>query len=71
MTLVNNNATNHNSYSSDALVAYNMSEGPSGKQPKMREGFDYARGLSQPMVFPDNYPNHNLRGEAKEIEHVL
>jgi hypothetical protein len=29
------------------------------------------RGLPQPMVFPDNYPDHKLRGEAKGIEHVL
>jgi hypothetical protein len=48
-----------------------MRKGPSGKQPKMCEGFDYARGLSQPMVFPDNYPNHKLRGEAKEIVRAL
>jgi hypothetical protein len=25
----------------------------------------------EPIVFPDNYPDHRLRGEAKGIEHVL
>jgi hypothetical protein len=37
----------------------------------MREGFDYAKGLPQLMVFPDNYLDHKLRGEAKGIEYVL
>jgi hypothetical protein len=63
------NATNHNSYSSNSLVAYKMSKGPGGKQPKMREGLTIPEVLS--LWFPDNHPDHKLRGEAKGIEHVL
>ena len=65
------NATNHNSFKSDALVAKRMQLARGGKHPLLSEGFDYERGLPQAMVFVGNHPNHSLQGKAKGLQHVL
>jgi hypothetical protein len=66
------NATNHNIYATDALIASRMHLDPGGQtQPQMREGFDHTRGLPHPMVFLDNHPDFSLRGKPKGLEAVL
>ncbi|KAA8914313.1 hypothetical protein FN846DRAFT_758996, partial [Sphaerosporella brunnea] len=65
------NATNHNSFHPKALVASRMQLAPGGKQPEMKEGFDYNRGLPQAMVYPDNYKDVFLRGKTKGLKVVL
>jgi hypothetical protein len=65
------NAANHCSFKHDALVAHKMNLSPGGKQPKMRDGWDYNRGLPQTMVFSDTHQELKLRGEPKGIEVVL
>jgi hypothetical protein len=66
------NATNHNIYATDALIASRMHLDPGGQtQPRMREGFDHTRGLPYPMVFLDNHPDFSLRGKPKGLEAVL
>jgi len=62
------NASNHSAFAPDALVASKMNLGPGGKQPLMREGWDYNRNLPQSMVFGEN----DYRcGKAKGIQQVL
>jgi hypothetical protein len=65
------NAANHCSFKHDAVVAHKMNLSPGGKQPKMRDGWDYNRGLPQTMVFSDTHQELKLRGEPKGIEVVL
>ena len=45
----------------------NLSSG--GKQPRMRLGM--FNGVSQAMVFPDDYPDEKLRGQPKGLRVVL
>lgn len=63
------NSTNHGAFAKDALVASNMNLRPGGKQPKMRDGFIHEKGCPQPMVFPDNHPEHP--GLPKGMQQVL
>jgi hypothetical protein len=65
------NASNHCSFSEDALVAKRMNLNPGGQQPIMREGFDYERGLPQAMVFSDTHRIYDLRGKPKGLEAIL
>ena len=65
------NASNHNSFASDALLVSRMNHNPGGKQALMREGFIHSKGRPQTMVFPANHPILALRGKAKGIEQVL
>ena len=62
------NASNHSSFATDALLAVRMNLGPGGKQPLLRDGFDCVRGAPQRMVFDDGHP---LAGKAKGIKVVL
>ena len=62
------NVSNHCCFAEDALIASNIS---GGRQPRMREGFDHARGLPYSLVFSDNHPNLSLRGKAKGVEAIL
>src|ERR1041384_2769783 len=63
------NSSSHAAFAADALNARAMNVKPGGKQPKMRDTiFD---GQVQQMVFPDNYPDPSLRGEAKGMRFVL
>lgn len=65
------NASNHCAFSDKALVASKMNLNPGGRQPHMREGFDYARGLPHSMVFSDHHLSQHLRGKPKGLEVVL
>lgn len=65
------NASNHCSFSENALVASRMNLNPGGKQPVMREGFDFDRGLPQTMVFPNSHRLYELRGKPKGLEAIL
>lgn len=65
------NATNHCSFASDALVASKMNFGPGGQQPKMRDGFDHRRSLPHQMNFSRDHPNESLRGKPKGTKIVL
>ena len=65
------NASNHCFIAEGALIASNVSLDPSGRQPRMREGFDHASGLPHPLVFSDNHPNLSLRGKTKGAEAIL
>jgi hypothetical protein len=37
----------------------------------MRDGFIHSKGQPQAMIFPDNYPDHPLRGQPKRAEQML
>ena len=65
------NASNHCYIAEDALIASNVSLNPGRGQPRMREGFDHARGLPHPLVFSDNHPNLSLHGKTKGTEAIL
>ena len=65
------NASNYCCFAEDSLVASNIALNPGGRQPRMREGFDHARGLPHPFVFSDNYLHFSLRGKAKGAEAIL
>ena len=65
------NASNHCAFAEDALVASKMNLMPAGKQPLLRDGFDYNRNMPQRMMFDDNHPDPALRGKAKGIQQVL
>ena len=65
------NASNYCCYAPDALLASAVKLNPGGKQSLMRNGYNHRQGLSQSMVFPENYPNIKLRGKAKGAEVVL
>ena len=54
-----------------ALIASKVSLDPSGRQPRMREGFDHVSGLPHPLVFSDEHLNISLRGKAKGAEDIL
>lgn len=58
-------------FSRNALGAAKVSLAPGGGQPLTREGWDYQRNLPHAMVFPENFPDISLRGEAKGLEVVL
>jgi hypothetical protein len=63
------NATTHNTYATDALIAYRIRLGLGAQtQHRMREGFDHVRGLPHPMVFSDNYLDFSLRGKPKGLK---
>ena len=65
------NASNHCPYTPNALTTTKMNLGPGGKQPVMRDGWDYAQNLSHPMVFSQNNPDPKLRGQPKGIRKVI
>ena len=65
------NASNHCSFSEDALVAKRMNLNPGGQQPIMRDGFDYKHGLPQAMVFSNTHHIPELRGKPKGLEAIL
>jgi len=65
------NASNHSCFASDALLASKMNCGSGGAQPLMRDEFIHSKQRAQSMVYPDNYPNYELRGKAKGLEQVL
>lgn len=65
------NASNHCSFSSNALVANKMNLNPGGKLPLMRDSFDYIRGLPQTMIFSENHQKFELRGKPKGLEVIL
>ena len=65
------NASNHAAFAPDALVAAKMNLGPGGRQPLLREGWDYSKNMPQAMVFGDNDPIPSRRGKAKGIQQVL
>jgi len=46
-----------------------MNLGPGGKQPCMHPGS--FKGISQSMVFPNDYPNEKLRGKPKGLKIIL
>lgn len=63
------NSTNHGAFASDALVASKVRLNPSGKQPKMRNGYFGEPKRTQPMCFPPDseyYP-----GEPKGARVIL
>jgi hypothetical protein len=68
------NSSNHDCFSSDALVAARMNLGPGAGQrktplPCMRDTFFGPDNTLQPMVFPFDHPKYP--GEPKGIMHVL
>ena len=65
------NASNHCAYTPDALIASNMNLTPGGKQALLREGWNHNQDLPQPMVFGQDYPVEQLRGQPKGIRQVL
>jgi len=65
------NASNHAAFAPDALVAAKMNLGPGGRQPLLREGWDYNKNMPQTMVFGENDPIPSRRGKAKGIQQVL
>ena len=65
------NASNHCAFTPDALVAAKMNLMPGGKQPLLRNGWDYSSNRPQSMVFGDDHPDVKLRGKAKGIRQVL
>ena len=65
------NASNHCAFAPDALVAAKMNLMPGGKQPLLRDGWDYSSNRPQSMVFSDDHPDVKLRGKAKGIRQVL
>ena len=65
------NASNHCSFSEDALVAKRMNLNPGGQQPIIRDGFDYKHGLPQAMVFSNTHHIPELRGKPKGLEAIL
>jgi len=65
------NASNHAEFAPGALVAAKMNLGPGGRQPLLREGWDYNKNMPQTMVFGENDPIPSRRGKAKGIQQVL
>ena len=65
------NASNYSAFAPDALVVSKMNLMPGGKQPLLRDGWDYNRNICQPMVFPRDYLDVFLQGKAKGIQQVL
>ena len=66
------NASNHCAFTPDALVvAAKMNLMSGGKQPLLRNGWDYSSNRPQSMVFGDDHPDVKLRGKAKGIRQVL
>jgi hypothetical protein len=65
------NASNHRTFAPDALVVAKMNLMPGGKQPLLRDGWDYGSNQPQSMVFSDDHRDVKLRGKAKGIRQVL
>ncbi len=65
------NSLNHSSLAPDALLASRMNLFPRGKQPKMRDGWNYQRNLSQSMIFDKNYRISQLQGQPKGQKQIL
>lgn len=65
------NASNHCSFATDALVANKMNLGPAGRQPRMRDGWNSKNDTVQQMSFSEDHPNPVLRGQAKGLKQVL
>lgn len=65
------NASNHCAVAPDALVASKMSLGPGGKQPKMKDGWNYLLNKPQSMIYAEDYPIPHLRGQPKGLKQVL
>jgi len=63
------NSSSHSAFAADALNARAMNVNSGGKQPKMRDTI--FNGQVQHMVFPDNYPDQNLRGKPKGMRVIL
>ena len=57
--------SNHSCFASEVLRVEKLSEGPSGAQPVMREGFIYSKGRPQTMQFLQNYRILELAGKPK------
>lgn len=68
------NASNHSSFASDALVASKMNLNPGGNVPHMRDGFvhrDGQMGWVQPMQFGDLDERTTLRNKPKGMKAIL
>jgi len=65
------NASNRYVFASDALLVSRMNRNPGGQQARLRPGWIGSQPYPQAMVFPDNHPEPELRGQAKGIEQVL
>jgi len=48
-----------------------MNRNPGGQQARLRPGWIGSQSNPQAMVFPDDYPEPKLHGQAKGIEQVL
>ena len=65
------NASNHCSYTTDALRVENMNLNPGGKQGKLREGFMHSKFLPQSMLVPWNYHGLEPADRPKGIKRAL
>ena len=63
------NSSNHNCYAQDALVVSKMNLGSGGCQARLRD--TVFNGVTQTMIFPDDYPDESLRGKPKGMKRVL
>ncbi|CAB5391009.1 unnamed protein product [Rhizophagus irregularis] len=63
------NSSSHAKLADDTLNAANMNLNPGGKQPIMRDTI--FNGQIQSMVFPNDYPDKNLRGKPKGMKLIL
>ncbi|CAB4479713.1 unnamed protein product [Rhizophagus irregularis] len=63
------NSSSHAKLADDTLNAANMNLNPGGKQPIMRDTI--FNGQIQSMVFPNDYPDKNLRGKPKGLGHKV
>jgi hypothetical protein len=44
---------------------------PGGKQPKMRDGWNFQKNLPQSMIFDENYRISELQGQPKGQKQIL
>ena len=65
------NSSNHGSFAPDALRVDKLNLHPGGKQPHLRDGFNYAEQVPQSMQFPPDYVNPELAGKPKGIKKIL
>ena len=65
------NASNHCAYTPDALIASKMNLGSGGKQPRLRDGWHLTSNQPHSMVFSQDHPTPELRGQPKGIRQVL